>query len=172
MTIESADLQPIEIFVRPWHWWRHTSNRKTPILPSLTDCLSGDTTTIKSGRDNRNDGDFTLSSSMEEIFTGGSKPAFTFKYLFSKCHHTKRILYEPVLCLNVAGSPKCCTSIIGVVLVKLSSTQLQVYQYLQCQDDRYHMLTSTKLDDNWYLHIIGHIYRGFVLPAMYLAVWR
>ena len=50
VAIVTADFQPTEICVQRWCWWRHTSNRKT-ILPSLTDCLSGGRTTIKSGRD-------------------------------------------------------------------------------------------------------------------------
>ncbi len=37
--------------------WRHSSNKNRPILPSLTDCLSGgELTAIKSGRDYTNGG--------------------------------------------------------------------------------------------------------------------
>ena len=35
-----------------FYWWRHISNKNRPILPPLTDCLSGGKTAIKSDRDN------------------------------------------------------------------------------------------------------------------------
>ena len=52
VAIVKADLQPIEICVQWGCWWRDLSNKNKPILPLLTDCLSGGRTAIKSGRDN------------------------------------------------------------------------------------------------------------------------
>ncbi len=53
VAIVTADLQPIEICVQRWCWWHHWFNKNRPILPSLTDCLSGGRTAINSGRDKK-----------------------------------------------------------------------------------------------------------------------